>query len=165
MHWYAVYTKPRNEKKVAEWLTREGIGNYLPLMRRQKVWSDRKKMVDEPLFSSYIFVHITEKEHLEVLKTPGVVRFIMFGGKKVPVRDVQIEAIRVYCATGEDIFLDETDYVIGTKVRVTRGELKGLEGSLTEILGKQRVKVEIDAIRHSVYVKIPMGSLEVIRLR
>ena len=119
-------------------------------------------MVDEPLFSSYVFVHITEKEHLPVLRTPGVVRFITFEGKKVPVRDVQIEAIRKFCETGEEMLLDETDYTVGKKVRVIRGGLKGLEGRLTEVLGRQRVKIELDAIRQTIFVKIPMGSLEVI---
>ncbi len=146
---------------VAKLLTRDGIGHYLPLIRREKVWSDRRKVVDEPLFTSYIFVHITEKEHLSVLRTPGVVRFIVFEGKKVPVRDIQIEAIRKYCETGEELFLDEHDFVVGKKVKVVRGELKGLEGRLVEILGKQRVKVEIDAIRHSIFVRIPMGSLQI----
>ncbi len=125
MNWYAVYTKPRNEKKVAELLGREGIDHYLPLVRREKIWSDRRKMVDEPLFSSYIFVHITEKEHLAVLQTPGVVRFIVFEGKKVLVRDIQIEAIRKFCATGEDLFLDVKDYSVGRKVKVILGGLKG----------------------------------------
>ena len=146
---------------VAKLLTRDGIGHYLPLIRREKVWSDRRKVVDEPLFTSYIFVHISEKEHLPVLRTPGVVRFIVFEGKKVPVRDIQIEAIRKYCETGEELFLDEHDFVVGKKVKVIRGELKGLEGRLVEILGKQRVKVEIDAIRHSIFVRIPMGSLQI----
>ncbi len=146
---------------VAKLLTRDGIGHYLPLIRREKAWSDRRKVVEEPLFSSYIFVHITEKEHLPVLRTPGVVRFIVFEGKKVPVRDIQIEAIRKYCETGEELFLDEHDFVVGKKVKVVRGELKGLEGRLVEILGKQRVKVEIDAIRHSIFVRIPMGSLQI----
>ena len=146
---------------VAKLLTRDGIGHYLPLISREKVWSDRRKIVDEPLFTSYIFVHITEKEHLSVLRTPGVVRFVMFEGKKVPVRDIQIEAIRKYCETGEELFLDEHDFVVGKTVKVIRGELKGLEGRLVEILGKQRVKVEIDAIRHSIFVRIPMGSLQI----
>lgn len=161
MNWYAVYTKPRNEKKVAMMLEREGIEHYLPLIRREKIWSDRKKIVDEPLFSSYIFVHITEKEHLPVLQTPGVVRFVMFEHRKVPVRDIQIEAVRRYCDTGEELFLNETDYKVGKKVKVISGGLKGLEGRLVQVLGKQRVKVEIDAIRHSIFVRIPMGSLEI----
>jgi transcription elongation factor/antiterminator RfaH len=160
--WYAIYTKARNEKKVAELLSRSDIENFLPLMKRQRIWSDRKKIVEEPLFSSYIFVHISPQEHLQVLQTPGVVRFISFEGQKVPVRALQIEAIRQFVLTGEDITLDESEYTLGKKVRVISGSMKGLEGRLINHLGHQRVKVEIDAIRHSIFITIAMASLEII---
>ena len=161
--WYAVYTKARNEKKVAEFFTRGGIDHYLPLVVKEKMWSDRKKKVTEPLFTSYIFVHISEKEHLPVLKTPGVVKFVSFEGRKVPVRDVEIEAIKRFAETGEELLTNEQDYVVGARVRVVRGSLKDLEGRLISVLGKQRVRVEIDAIQHSIFVKIPKGSLEIIK--
>ncbi len=160
--WYAVYTKPRNEKKVAYFFERDGVDYYLPLIQRIKIWSDRKKKVDEPLFSSYIFVHISEKEHLAVLKTQGVVRFITFEGKKVPIRDVQIEAIRKYAETGEEFLENEADYSVGKKVRVVRGNMKGLEGRLVQVLGKQRVKVEIEAIGQAVFIQIPKGNLDIV---
>ncbi len=160
--WYAVYTKSRNEKKVATLFDRDGIEYYLPLMKRMKIWSDRKKKVDEPLFPSYIFVYITEQEHLKVLKTIGVVRFISIGSQKVSIRPVQIEAIRKYADTGEEFLLNEEDYIVGKRVKVVIGGMKGLEGKLVEVLGKQRVKVEIEAIGQSVFVRIPKGSLEIV---
>lgn len=159
--WYAIYTKSRNEKKVATFFLRDGIEYYLPLMKRVKFWSDRKKQVEEPLFSSYIFVHIDEFEHLKVLKTTGVVRFISFEGKKVAIRDIEIEAIRKYAETGEELLLNEEDYKVGKKVKVKIGPMKGLEGKLVEVLGKQRVKVEIEAIGQAVFIRIPKGSLEI----
>ena len=160
--WYAIYTKSRNEKKVATLFLRDGIEYYLPLMKRLKFWSDRKKQVEEPLFSSYVFVHIDEFEHLNVLKTTGVVRFISFEGKKVAIRDTEIEAIRKYAETGEELLLNEEDYKIGKKVKVKIGPMKGLEGKLVEVLGKQRVKVEIEAIGQAVFIRIPKGNLEII---
>lgn len=160
--WYAVYTKPRNEKKVAFFFERDGVEHYLPLMQRIKLWSDRKKKVEEPLFPSYIFVYIDEREHLKVLRTQGVVRFVTFEGKKIPIREVQIEAIRRYAETGEEFLVNEGDYTVGKKVKVSSGSMKGLEGKLVEILGKQRVKVEIEAIGQSVFIQIPKGSLEII---
>lgn len=160
--WYAVYTKSRNEKKVAALFLRDGIEHYLPLMKRVKIWSDRKKQVEEPLFSSYVFVYINELEHLKVLKTTGVVCFINFEGKKVAIRPVEIEAIKKYAETGEELLLNEEDYKIGKKVKVTIGAMKGLQGKLVEILGKQRVKVEIEAIGQAVFIRIPKGNLEII---
>lgn len=158
--WYAVYTRPRSEKKIASLFERDGIEHFLPLMRRTKIWSDRLKKVDEPLFPSYIFVKITEKEHISVLQTNGVVCFVVLEGRKVPVPEIQIRAIRKYIQTGEEDIENEKDFTVGKKVRVIRGELRGLAGRLSEILGKQRVKVEIEAIGQSVFIKIPLGSLE-----
>lgn len=160
--WYAIYTKARNEKKVAALLQREGIDHYLPLIKRVKIWSDRKKQVEEPLFSSYVFVHIEEKEHLKVLQVYGVVRYVSFEGKKVSVRSAEIEAIKRYAETGEEFLLNESDFKIGKKVKVILGPMKGLEGKLVEVLGKQRVKVEIEAVGKAVFIRIPKGSLEIV---
>jgi transcription antitermination factor NusG len=80
-HWYAVYTKPRSEKKLADLLNDKGIEAYLPMRRTLKQWSDRKKMVDEPLITSYVFVHVFRKNYFEVLNTPGAVKYIWFCGK------------------------------------------------------------------------------------
>ncbi len=161
-HWYAIYTKPRNEKSVAELLSKQGIENYLPLIKSIRQWSDRKKLVELPLFNSYLFVHIDEKEYYTAVKVPGIVKFVSFERKRVVVPDYQIEAIKKYIATGEEIIDDEKSYTIGKKVRVTRGGLKGLSGRLVEVLGKQRVKVEIESIHQSLFLRIPLGSLEII---
>lgn len=161
--WYAVYTRSRNEKKVAALLERSGIEHYLPLLKTLKQWTDRKKLVTEPLFRSYIFVHITEKEHLPVLQTPGVVGFVSFERKKVVVPVAQILAIKEFLGSGDDFPSEDTaGYTPGKKVRVIRGAMKGLEGVLTEVQGKQRVRVQIEAVNQSVYIAVPKSSLEII---
>ncbi len=160
--WYAIYTKSRNEKRVAEQLSQQGIENYVPLMKKIRIWSDRKKMVEMPLFPSYVFVHIDEKEYYECLKVPGLVKFISFERKRVSIPEYQIEAIRKYVDTGEELIPNENEYTVGKRVKVTRGGMKGLEGRLTEVLGKQRVKVEIESIQQSLFLQIPLGSLEII---
>ena len=76
--WYPVYTNSRAEKKAYQELQRKGIEAYLPLKKEWRQWSDRKKIVEEPLFKSYIFVRISNKEHAEVLMTQGVSRFLYF---------------------------------------------------------------------------------------
>jgi len=161
-HWYAIYTKSRNEKRVAELLEQQKIENYLPLMKKVRIWSDRKKTVEMPLFTSYILVNIDEKEYYECLKTPGVVKFITFERKRVMIPPYQIEAIRKYVETGEEFIPNEEDFTIGKRVKVIRGGMKGLEGRLTEVLGKQRVKVEIESIQQRLFLQIPLGSLEII---
>ena len=161
-HWYAIYTKARNEKRVAELLGKEGIEFYLPLIKRFRIWSDRKKTVEMPLFSSYLFVHIDEKEYFKCIKIPGIVRFVSFEKKRVIVPRYQIEAIRKYIETGEELIPNEADYTVGKRVKVIRGGMKGLEGRLIEVLGKQRVKIEIESIQKSLLLQIPLGALEIV---
>ena len=161
-NWYAIYTKPRSEKKVAELLLKKELEHYLPLIKNMRQWSDRKRLVEAPLFPSYIFVHIDDKEYYFVREINGFVKFITFDNKLVTVPEWQIEAIRRYVKTGEEIIVDEENYTVGKLVRVTRGGMKGLHGRLVEVLGKQRVKVEIESIQQCLFLTIPLGSLEII---
>ena len=161
-NWYAIYTKPRNEKRVNELLTEQSIQNYLPLIKTVRQWSDRRKIVELPLFPSYLFVHINDKEYFHVIKTQGIVKFIIFENRRIVVPDYQIEAIRKYIETGEESIDNPENYSVGKIVRVTRGSMKGLTGKLVQILGKQRVRVEIESVRQSLFIKIPLGNLEII---
>jgi len=158
--WYAIYTKPRWEKKVSQILNDKGIENYLPLQKTLKQWSDRRKLVTEPLFKSYVFVCIDHAQHLPTLQTPGVVRFITFERKAVSIPPLQIEAIKVFVETGEDMFSDIPEMEIGDRVVVTRGSLKGLEGTLVQISNKHRMRIMIEGIQQSLHLKMPASYLE-----
>src|SRR5919206_3366358 len=94
--WYAIYTKPRWEKKVAELLTKKGIENYCPLNKVTRQWCDRKKTVHEPLFTSYVFVYVTQAEHLAVKQTNGFVTFVFWLGKPAVIRDEEIKTIKQF---------------------------------------------------------------------
>ena len=159
--WYAIYTKPRAEKKVFAELTGKGIHAYLPLLRTLRQWSDRRKWVEEPLFRSYLFVNISQKEYFDVLNTQGVVRYITFEGKAVPVPHNQIEAIRFYLSE-EEVLQDamEEGFSAGDTVEVIRGPMRGLTGEILEQAGKYKVRVEIAAVGQSILVTIPPGYLK-----
>jgi transcription antitermination factor NusG len=163
VNWFAVYTNPRAEKKIHSELLRKGIEAYLPLQRTLKLWSDRKKWVEEPLFRSYIFVHIPESQYFDVLNTPGVVRFITFEGKAVPVPEQQIEAIRYYLSSDEQPVSADPSLSPGQVVEVLKGPLRGLRGELVEVSGKHRVKVEISAIGQSIIVTVPSSQLRILQ--
>ena len=157
--WYAIYTRPRWEKKLAERLDEKNIGHYLPLVKTLKLWSDRKKWVQEPLFKSYIFVHVNEKEYLPAIQTPGAVKYISFEKKPVAIPPVQIEAIKTFVESGEETVLHLPEMKIGDRVRITRGSLKGLEGTLVEFHNKQRVRITIEGIKQSLHLKVPLSFL------
>jgi transcription antitermination factor NusG len=164
LNWFAVYTNPRAEKKVNAEFIYQGIESYLPLQRTLRFWSDRRKWVEEPLFKSYIFVHISENQYFHVLNTTGVVRYVTFEGRAVPIPEKQIEAIRY--------FLSETDapqekmdlqgFEQGMNVEITRGPLKGLTGQIVNHPGQQRVRVEIEALGQFLNLTISPRDLRVL---
>ena len=159
--WYAVYCRSRFEKKAFELLTETGIETFLPLIRTLKQWSDRRKWVEVPLFRSYIFVHIIPKDYLKVLNIDGIVRFITFEGKAVPVPPKQITAIRRFLNTEKDYNISPDVLTIGNVVEIQRGSLMGLKGNLVDIQGKKKVKIEIEAIGKSIYLTIPKSYLKI----
>ena len=160
--WYAIYTRPRWEKKVAAILDEKGIENYLPLTKTLKIWSDRKKWVREPLFRSYIFVHVNKKDYFPAIQTPGAVKYVSFENKAVSIPPLQIEAVKTFIESGEDLLADIPDVKIGDRVLVTRGPLNGLEGNLVEFQQKHRVRLMIDGIRQSLHLNLPLSHLQLL---
>jgi transcription antitermination factor NusG len=161
--WYAVYTRPRNEKKVYAALIEASIETFLPLIKSLKQWSDRRKWVEEPLFRSYLFVHISQSQYYGVLSIPGLVRYITFQGKAVTVPPGQILAIKQYIDSEEIITERVQSYIIGDRVEIYRGHLKGLSGNLVRIKGNQKVKIEIESIGHSIILTIPQTYIKKVK--
>ena len=108
MKWYAVYTKPRCEKRVAEILTRKKIENYCPLNRVEKYWSGSKKLIEEPLFTNYIFVRATELQHTELKKIYGIVNLVYWLGKPVVITDMEIETIMRFLNDHINVTIEKT---------------------------------------------------------
>ena len=140
-----------------------GIDTFLPLMKVLKQWSDRKKWVEEPLFRSYLFVRIKQDEYYKALSVTGVVKYITFEGRAVPIPEQQILAIKQFLGNDEDIAIFSEPFKIDDKVEICRGTLKGLLGNLVDIRGKQKVRIEIESIGHSIILTIPKSYLKVIK--
>lgn len=159
--WFAVYTKSRNEKKLAQFLSEKGIENFLPLIQTIRQWSDRKKKVELPLIRSYVFVHISnDREYLEVLETDGAVRFIAFSGKAASIPDKQIEDLKLLISSDKKLEVTNESLEKGDTVEVKAGTLMGLNGELIECRGTKKVLVRIDHIGKSILVEIPLGYLK-----
>lgn len=153
-HWYACYTKPRAEKAVYQRLQDGGIEAYLPLQRTRKKWSDRMKWVDEPLLKSYIFVKVVPADFIRVLQTTGIVRFITFESKAVPIPESQINAIRLLLEQGMELEVVEGRIEPGQMVEVQAGPMIGLRGELIEYRGNKRVLVRLGEIGQGLIVSI-----------
>lgn len=160
--WYAIYVRSRAEKKVALELDYDNISFYLPMVKRLKQWSDRKKWVEEPLFRSYIFVNIELKDFYKVLQTIGVVKYVTFENKAVSIPEIQITAIKHFLQETDPENFSEEKWKIGKRVEVISGSMMGLLGDLVEFNGKHKVRIEIEAVRSSFMISIKKSLLRVI---
>ncbi len=161
--WYAAYTNSRAEKKVFAELQQQGIETYLPLQKKLKQWSDRRKWVEEPLLRCYIFVKIDMTDYYRVLNTRGVVRYITFEGKAVPIPENQIDVLRRVVATEADVEVSSEKFDPGDRVKVVSGPLLGLEGEMVNYRGSRRVMVRFDQLGQHLLVSINAGFLEAIK--
>lgn len=158
--WYALYTKSRNEKKVADLLERKGVEIYCPMQEEVRQWSDRKKRVKMPVFRSYVFVRMEnyKAESVPVLETPGAVRFLWWLGKPGVVRDEEIEGIRKFLEEYRGAELS-VEYHQGDHVRIAGGPLKEQTGTVLSIRNKKAVLI-IRSLGISLTAQLPVNLLE-----
>ncbi len=160
MHWYVLYTKPRNEKKVTQRLEEKGIRVYCPLKEEVRQWSDRKKKVSEPVFRSYVFVQLDnyEQDNVDVLTTPGTVRFLWWNGKPGIVREYEIEAIKDFLNDYKDAEIT-VQIEEGQKIEVKEGPLKEARGKVLEVKGNRAV-LHLHTLGLNMIAKLPVQSLK-----
>jgi transcription termination/antitermination protein NusG len=145
LHWYALYTKPRWEKKVAELLGNKQIEHYCPLQKIEKNWSDRKKIVLEPLFKSYVLVRLAPKAHIPVLQTDGVLSFVTFQGKPAVIRDDEIVIVKQFLQDYDHIQVERIDLNVNDEVTILNGPLMQQKGQVQEVKGKM-IKVLLPSL-------------------
>ena len=159
INWYAIYTRPRHEKKVHDLLLEKNQEVFLPMIKQVRQWKDRKKKVDMPLFSSYLFVRIDYKYRYDILETHGVVKIVNFKGEPAVVPDWQIESLKKMLENPQTLRLE--NYIRpGEFVEITEGPFKGMKGSVKTIKGETRLVVTIDGIMQSVSVEIDSAYLK-----
>ena len=150
MPWFVIYTKSRNEKKVAELLQKNGVETFCPLVKLKKNWSDRTKIVETPLFNSYVFVNLSEKDRNVVFNVPGVIRFVFWLNKPAVVRDCEIESLKAMLSETMDSFSIE-NYQIGDTIKISEGAFKGVEGVI-----EKQTNTKLHLILENVGIKITL---------
>ncbi len=158
--WYPVYTKSRAEKKAYQELQKKGIEAYLPLKKELKQWSDRKKIVEEPLLKSYIFVRISCKEQTDVLMTQGISRFLYFSGKIAVMPDKQMEDLKLLMANSDELELIEHHIQPGEKVRINAGPMQGMLAELVSIKNKKTLILKLEHLGYALEIKTSMAFVE-----
>jgi transcription antitermination factor NusG len=161
--WYAIHTRARHEKGVVSRLRNEGVTTFLPLVSEVHRWSDRRKVVQLPLFSCYAFVRIppVPEFQVKVLRADGVLRFVGGRGEGVPIPDSQIESLQALLASSAPYTLCPF-LKIGQRVRVRGGSLDGIEGVLTARNGERTLVISVEPIQRSIAVRIDDYLVEAI---
>ena len=158
--WYPIYTRSRFEKKTQLELEKKQITTYLPLKKVLKQWSDRKKIVEEPLLKSYLFIYISIKEYNEVLLTPGFSRFIYFSGKIASIPEKQIQDLRLLLANSTDLELIEYNISPGEKVLIKAGPFKGITAELVSLKSKKSLILRLEQVGCSINIHTSMAFIE-----
>jgi transcription antitermination factor NusG len=159
--WYAVYTKPRWEKKVNELLLKAGVEAYCPLNKVRKKWSDRIKWVEEPLFKSYVFVKIAEEEQTAVRMVNGIVNFVYWLGRPAIIKDKEIEIIRKFLNEYTEVRAEPLNLRIDAKIKINRGVLMDKEAKVVEVMNK-KVRVVIESIGYALFAVIDKSNLSLL---
>lgn len=157
-NWYAVYTKPRWEKKVHAIMTIRGMESYCPLNKVRKQWSDRIKLVEEPLFKSYVFVHVPDEDQTRVRMVDGVLNYVYWQGKPAVIKEKEIEDIRRFLNEYQDVQLQSLDFQPHDKVLIRTGVLMDKEAMVQRVL-HQTVEVVIESLGYKLVAQIEKSNL------
>lgn len=162
-NWYAVHTMARHEKRVAAQFQEKRVCTFLPLLHQIHRWSDRRSVVEIPMFSCYAFVRLVQNadERLKVLRTPGVLGFVGSERRGTPIPDEQIESLRT--AIRQKIPCFPHPFIsAGKRVRIRGGSLDGIEGILARQSGDQSLVVSVELLRRSILIRVEGYDIELV---
>ena len=158
-HWYALYTRPRHEKQVQQALSDHRIEVYLPTHKIRRRWSDRYKIVEEPLFKNYLFVRSEDHYYRKALNLYGAVSFVTVEGEPAIIPDAEVKALKIMVAA--EIPYNPHPYLkMGQKIRVMCGPLEGCEGVLVRKRGLSRIVITVHLLQRSIEAEVSAAWIE-----
>lgn len=146
---------------MASLLLDRGIENYCPVNKVTRQWSDRKKIVIEPVFKGYVFVKVEDQKKWEVKEVNGILNFVYWLGKPAVIRDAEIDTIRKFLNEFNDVKVESKGFVVNTEVRIRQGVLMNYNGIVVEVLGNRAV-VKIDTLDLQLSAHFDKKNLEII---
>jgi len=152
MPWYVIYTNPKAEKKTASQLEALGIEVYCPLITKIQQWSDRRKKVEIPLFTSYVFVNLEDKDRNAVFAVKGVVRYLYWLGKPATVRQDEIESIKQWTGSGDVADISMEEIKKGDLFEIKEGPFKNHSGFVQQV-NKKTIRIRIESIGAMLTIK------------
>lgn len=160
-NWYAIYTRTRWEKKVVRQLDEKGIEHYCPLVKVERQWSDRRKIILEPLFSGYVFVRVNEKDTTPVRKIDGCINFVYWLSKPALIRAEEIDAIRQFLLDHERVQVEKTRVNLDDRVKIVNGPFMDKEGKVVGVKSRT-VKVLLPSLGFALVAELEKQHVQVI---
>ena len=142
-------------------LKEQNIEAYSPVVKKLQQWSDRKKWVEFPMLSGYVFVKIDITEKEKILNCPAVFAFIKFNNVEAKIRDVEIEILKSIETNGYDVTQASEGLKLLDEVEITQGQLKGLRGTIVQLQNLNYVQIQLESIHQSIKVKLPQDILKI----
>lgn len=161
VNWYVIYVNVRHEKKVVQKLLDQNIHAYSPVVKRLRQWSDRKKWVEFPMISGYVFVKTDLVDKEKILGNPAVMGFIKFDGREAVIPQKEIDILKSIELTGFDVSDEAGIFNLHDEVEINQGHLKGLVGKVVQIQNEEYLQIELNSIRQSIKVKVPKQILKI----
>lgn len=157
--WYLIYTKPRHEKKVHTRLNELNVTSFLPMRKEVSMWHDRKKIIDKPLFPSYVFVYLSDmKNYYDGMDTDGTLYYVKTGKQIARVSDDIVNNIRLAVQT-KDVDISCDYFQPGHKLVITEGALTGLSCEVVEYESSRKLLVRVDLLQRNVLLTMPEECL------
>ena len=161
-NWYVLYTKSRCEKKIADLLSKRNVENYCPLNRVYRQWSDRKKMVTEPLFNSYVFIHACEEELNAIKKlSNNIVNVVYWLGKPAIIKNEEIEQIRFFLNEYSNVTIEKQPVRMNEMVRIIKGPFRNLEGTVAAIKNNMLV-LSLPSLGYKMMAEVNLSNIEIL---
>ena len=158
--WFAVYTKYKCEKYVAESLTKKQIDAYVPILTKTKRYSRKIKHYTVPLINCYVFVNILKEDYIKTLETEYVMKFLRNGQDLLAIPEIEIDTLKR--VVGQDIEVKESirsDWYLGEEVEVISGQLAGMRGRIVSKEGKRSFVIDLETIGYQLRIKIDFNLL------
>jgi transcription antitermination factor NusG len=153
--WYLIYTKPRHEKKVHAHLTEKNIDAFLPTTKKLRVWHDRKKYVDEPLFPSYVFIYLNSMQHYyEGIDAAGSLYYVKKGKEIARVSDTVFNNMRLATNQAKEIEVSDIRFQPGRRLVIGKGALAGLSCEVVQYNGKNKLLVRVDLLQRNILITL-----------
>lgn len=144
--WYALRVLPGKDKKTASYFDKVGLRHYLPVVRELHQWSDRKKWIERPVMSPYVFVYTDEKNRNKAFGAGTVLSYVCRDKKPAVISELELDTIKQLCLFGKDLRVEGPCIIPGDRVRITTGPLQGLEGIAIESEGKFKMHIMLDTL-------------------